>query len=105
GGGAGRRVGASRRALVVAEVALALVLLAGSGLMIRSLGNLLAVDPGFDGRDGLALGLSVHPVSLAPDSMPGFYERLQEEIRGVPGVDEVAIADCPPLNNGCNKTI
>jgi putative ABC transport system permease protein len=105
GAGAGRRVGASRRALVVAEVALALVLLAGSGLMIRSLGNLLAVDPGFDGRNVLTLRLSVPPGVLAPDSMPGFYERLQEEIRGVPGVDDVAIADCPPLNNGCNGTI
>jgi putative ABC transport system permease protein len=86
-------------------VALALVLLAGSGLMIRSLGNLLAVDPGFDGRNVLTLRLSVPPGVLAPDSMPGFYERLQEEIRGVPGVDDVAIADCPPLNNGCNGTI
>lgn len=105
GAGAGRRVGASRRALVVAEVALALVLLAGSGLMIRSLGNLLDVDPGFDGRNVLTLRLSVPPGVLAPDSMPGFYEQLQEEIRGVPGVEQVAIADCPPLNNGCNGTI
>jgi predicted permease len=103
--GAGRRVGASRRALVVTEVALALVLLAGSGLMIRSLGNLLDVDPGFDGRNVLTLRLSVPPGVLAPDSMPGFYEQLQDEIRGVPGVEHVAIADCPPLNNGCNGTI
>ena len=105
GAGKGRRGGASRRALVVAEVALALVLLAGSGLMIRSLGNLLGVDPGFDGRNVLTLRLSMPPGVLAPDSMPGFYDRLQEEIRGLPGVQQVAIADCPPLNNGCNGTI
>ena len=105
GAGAGRRVGVSRRALVVAEVALALVLLAGSGLMIRSLGNLLDVDPGFDGRNVLTLRLSVPPGVLAPDSMPGFYEQLQAEIGGIPGVERVAIADCPPLNNGCNGTI
>lgn len=105
GSGKGRRGGASRRVLVVAEVALALVLLAGSGLMIRSLGNLLGVDAGFDGRNVLTLRLSMPPGVHAPDSMPGFYDRLQEEIRGLPGVQQVAIADCPPLNNGCNGTI
>lgn len=105
GAGTGRRSGASRRVLVVAEVALALVLLAGSGLMIRSLGNLLDVDAGFDGRNVLTLRLSMPPGVVAPDSMPGFYERLQDEIRGLPGVEQVALADCPPLNNGCNGTI
>jgi putative ABC transport system permease protein len=105
GSGAGRRMGASRRMLVVAEVALALVLLAGSGLMIRSLGNLIDVDAGFQGDDVLTLRLSMPPGIVSPDSMPGFYERLQEEIRGVPGVQDVALADCPPLNNGCNGTI
>jgi predicted permease len=101
----GRRVGASRRWLVVAEVALALVLLAGSGLMIRSLGNLLSVDPGFDSSNMLTLRLSVPAGDVAPDSMPGFYEQLQSRIAAVPGVQQVALADCPPLNNGCNGTI
>ena len=101
----GRRVGASRRSLVVAEVALALVLLAGSGLMIRSLGNLLSVDPGFDSRNMLTLRLSVPAGDIAPDSMPGFYEQLQSTIAAVPGVQQVALSDCPPLNNGCNGTI
>jgi predicted permease len=103
--GSGRRVGASRRSLVVAEVALALVLLAGSGLMIRSLANLLNVDPGFDSRNVLTLRLSVPAGDVAPDSMPGFYEQLQSTIAAVPGVQQVALGDCPPLNNGCNGTI
>jgi putative ABC transport system permease protein len=98
-------VSASRRLLVVAEVALALVLLAGSGLMIRSLGNLLDIDPGFDGRNVLTLRLSMPPGVLAPDSMPGFYEQLQDVISSVPGVRQVAIADCPPLSKSCNGTI
>ncbi|MGH7696190.1 MAG: ADOP family duplicated permease, partial [Gemmatimonadaceae bacterium] len=101
----GRRVGASRRSLVVVEVALALVLLAGSGLMIRSLGNLLSVDPGFDSTNVLTLRLSVPAGDVAPDSMPGFYDQLQGTIAAVPGVQQVALADCPPLNNGCNGTI
>jgi predicted permease len=105
GAGQGRRVGFSRRALVVAEVALATVLLAGSGLMIRSLGNLLRVDPGFDAANVLTMRLSMPPGNVAPDSMPGFYERLLDEIGSVPGVQRVALADCPPLANGCNGTI
>jgi putative ABC transport system permease protein len=103
--GSVRGVGASRRSLVVAEVALALVLLAGSGLMIRSLGNLLSVDPGFDGSNVLTLRLSIPAGDVAPDSMPGFYEGLQDAVSGVPGVQQIALADCPPLNNGCNGTI
>ena len=91
--------------LVVAEVALALVLLAGSGLMIRSLGKLLSVNPGFVADNVLTLRLSLPTGTIAPDSMPGFYDRLQEEIAGVPGVAQVAIGDCAPLSNGCNGTI
>jgi len=105
GAGSGKRVGASRRVLVVAEIALALVLLAGSGLMIRSLGNLLSVNPGFDGTNVLTLRLSVPAGVVAPDSMPGFYDQLQAEIQALPGVRRVALADCPPLNGGCNGTV
>ena len=89
----------------MAEVALLLVLLAGSGLMIRSLGNLLGVNPGFDAGIVLTLRLSVPDGGGAPDSMPGFYDRLQETITALPGVQQIALADCGPLNKGCNGTI
>lgn len=105
GAGSGRRTGVSRRSLVVAEVALALVLLAGSGLMLRSLSNLLAVDPGFDPGNLLTLRISVPPGEVAPDSLPGFYDRLQAEIAALPGVQRVALGNCPPLSGGCNGTI
>ncbi|HEX7123204.1 MAG TPA: FtsX-like permease family protein, partial [Gemmatimonadaceae bacterium] len=103
--GSGRRTGVSRRSLVVAEVALALVLLAGSGLMLRSLSNLLAVDPGFDPDNLLTLRISVPGGEIAPDSLPGFYDRLQEEIAALPGVQQVALGNCSPLSGGCNGTI
>jgi predicted permease len=103
--GSTRRIGLSRRSLVVAEVALALVLLVGSGLMLRSLANVLSVDPGFDGRNVLTLRLSVPAGEIAPDSMPGFYDALQRTIAGVPGVQQVGLADCPPLSNACNGTV
>ena len=105
GAGSSRRVGAGRRALVVAEIAFALVLLAGSGLMIRSLGNLLRVDPGFDGSNVLTLRLSVPNGVVQPDSMQGFLDQLQSTIAGLPGVERAALADCPPLSNACAGTI
>ena len=101
----GHGIGISRRSLVVAEVALALVLLAGSGLMLRSLANLLRVDPGFDARHVLTLRLALPPGDVAPDSMPGFYDEIQSALAAVPGVTGVALQDCPPLSGGCNGTI
>jgi putative ABC transport system permease protein len=103
--GSARRTGVARRALVTVEVALALVLLAGSGLMIRSLRNLLAVDAGFDAHNVLTLRISVPPGDVAPDSMPGFYDELQRRIAGLSGVESVGLQDCPPLSGGCNGTI
>jgi putative ABC transport system permease protein len=105
GAGHGARLGGSRRTLVVVEVALALILLAGSGLMLRSLANVLAIDPGFTADHLLTLRLTV-PVGAVPnDSMPGFYDQLQARLAAVPGVAQVAMIDCPPLNGGCNGTL
>jgi putative ABC transport system permease protein len=101
----GGRPSAARRSLVVLEVALAIVLLAGSGLMIRSLAKLLAIDPGFDARHVLTLRLTVPPGTMARDSMPGFYTQLLDRIRAVPGVADASMGNCPPLNGGCNSTL
>src|SRR5262245_1668165 len=98
------RASTARRLLVIGEVALALVLLAGSGLMIRSLTKLLAIDTGFDGRNVLTLRLTIPPGGLARDSMPGFYDELLNRLRAVPGVADVALNNCPPLAGGCNGT-
>ncbi|MFI5230469.1 MAG: ADOP family duplicated permease [Gemmatimonadales bacterium] len=102
GGSAGASLG--RRALVVAEVTLALVLLAGSGLMLRSLTKLLATDPGFDARNVLTFRLALAPGEVARDSMPGIYAELLDRVRAVPGVTDAAINNCAPLSGGCNVT-
>lgn len=103
--GAGKREGFSRRSLVVAEIALALVLLSGSGLMIKSLSNLLDINPGFSGANVLTLRVTIPPGTIAPDSMAGFYNQLQSEIAAIPSVTSVGLADCAPLSNACNGTI
>ena len=95
----------TRNALVVIELALALVLLAGSGVMVRSLAHLVAVDPGFDPSGVLTLRLNSTPEARPRDSLPGFYQTLIGELRGLPGVTSVALGDCPPLAGGCNGTV
>ncbi|MEO5800369.1 MAG: ABC transporter permease [Gemmatimonadales bacterium] len=97
--------GISRSMLVVVEVALAVVLLVGSGLMLRSLGNLLSINPGFDAEHVLTMRLGMIPGRIPRDSMPGFYNQLIERLRAIPGVEHAGLADCPPLNGGCNGTI
>jgi predicted permease len=94
-----------RSLLVVAEVALALVLLAGSGLMLRSLTKMLAIDTGFDAAHVLTLRLTVPEGSMARDSLPGFYTQLVQRLRAVPGVTNASLGSCPPLTGGCNRTL
>jgi predicted permease len=95
----------TRNFLVVAELALALVLLAGSGVMMRSLAKLMAVDPGFDATNVLTLRFNSTEGVRARDSMPVFYQTLIDRLGALPGVHDVALGDCPPLAGGCNGTI
>jgi predicted permease len=89
----------SRNALVVAEVALTLVLLAGAGLLVRSVAELRGADPGFDAR-----GVVVAPVFLdssaygSGDKSRAYYARLFERLRGLPGVASVGGATTLPTS-------
>ena len=93
----------SRRSLIVAEVALAVILLAGSGLMIRSLAKLLSVNPGFEAENVLTLRLN--PTGMSRDSIPSFFTEMIQRLEALPGVRSAGIGDCPPLNGGCNGTV
>jgi len=94
----------TRHALIVLEIAMALVLLAGAGVMLRSLTKLMTVDLGFDPEHVLSLRLNAPP-NGAPDSLPVLYQTLITRLRGLPGVESVALGDCPPLVGGCSGTI
>jgi len=93
----------SRNVLAIIEIALAVVLLAGSGLMLRSLGKLLGIRPGFDAERVLTMRFTVNDVGR--DSLPGFYDQLIERLEAIPGVTGAGLADCPPLAGGCNGTV
>jgi predicted permease len=80
------------------------VLLAGSGLMLRSLGNLLGIDPGF--RADRVLSLRLNPSEQTRrDSLPPLLDQLLDRVQGMPGVEAAGLADCPPLAGGCNVTV
>jgi putative ABC transport system permease protein len=95
---AGVRLQRLRGALVVAEISLTLVLLAGAGLLIKSLMKLQRVDLGFN-HDRLLVvpvGASM-PKYAEPQMRAAFFERLAGQVQTVPGVRSVATSSCPPL--------
>ncbi len=88
GSAATRRI---RRVLVVAEFALAIMLLVGAGLLTRSLLNVQNVDPGFSTARVLSLQLA-SPVFPATAQRVNYFERVLEQTRAVAGVERAAIA-------------
>jgi len=77
---------------VVVEMALALVLLVGAGLTIRSLMKLWNVDPGFNPKNALTFGLSLPPsmVNSSPDAIRAAFREFDEKIAAIPGVEAVS---------------
>jgi putative ABC transport system permease protein len=94
-----------RNLLVVAEVALALVLLVGSGLMIKSLSRLLASRTGVDPTRLLSMRINLPTLQYGRDAQLGFFEQLESRVAGLPGVQAAGTGNCPPLSGGCNGTI
>jgi len=99
-GGPGRTSSVRRRrwlrSFVTAQVALAVVLAIGAGLLMRSFTKLLEVNPGF--RPQRVLGLSLNlPMQSYPQAaqISGFWERLRERLSTIPGVEAVGIGDLP----------
>jgi putative ABC transport system permease protein len=90
----GRAVGA----LVVAEIALTVVLLAGAGLLLRSYVAVLSVDPGFD-AEGVLVAETVLPAARypAPADRDAFYRRVLERVRSLPGVENAGYTSYAPL--------
>jgi putative ABC transport system permease protein len=96
----GGRAARFRAGLVVVQVSLALVLLIGAGLMVRSIAKLTSVDPGFNPDNVLTLTLDL-PTGTYPDSAPArvtaFYSSMLERVRAIPGVRSAGIASWLPL--------
>ena len=88
----------AREFLIASQIALALVLLAGAGLMIRSLWQLTSVDTGFVAERVLTFEAAVPTATYAEGDQIPFYERLYDVIRSQPGVQAVGAVNILPLS-------
>ncbi len=89
-----------RRFLVVGEVALAMILLAGAGLLLRSFARLLAVDPGFDPRGVVVARLALPKARYArPEAMNAFHDRLRPLLQALPGVETAGFISISPMSS------
>ena len=92
--------GLLRKLVVVAEVALSFVLLAGSGLMFRSFLELQRIDPGFDPRGLLTFQIFGDGGGNKPEERAAFTRQIQERLQGIAGVQSVTASFPFPLAGG-----
>jgi putative ABC transport system permease protein len=90
-----------RSAMVVSEIALAVVLLVGAGLMMKSLFRLLQTNVGFKTENLLTMGIVLPPAKFTDATqLINFNEQIQERVRSLPGVSNAGTIDILPLNGG-----
>jgi predicted permease len=88
-------------AFVVTQIALALVLVVGSGLLIRSFIRARDTDPGFHPENTIGLSVSLNgPQYRQLTQMQSFFDRLSAQVRALPGVSSVGLSTDLPLNSG-----
>jgi predicted permease len=88
-----------QRAIVVGEIALVCVLLTGAGLLVRSLRQVLDVQPGFDPDSMLALRVDPVGADLTIEQKNAYFDEIVRHARSVPGVDAVGLTDALPLGD------
>ncbi len=82
----------TQRIFVVVEMAMALVLLAGAGLMIRSLATLWRVDPGFDSHNVLMFDMSFPPEIKSPEAVRAHWRQIHDTLAAIPGIEAVSLS-------------
>jgi len=103
-GSASRATTLVRSTLVIAETAAALMLLVGAGLLIKSFGRLLDVNPGFSSERVLTASVAL-PANRYPDAATrsAFWARLLEKVRAVPGVTAAGLTSNLPLSGNVSS--
>ena len=102
-GTAGRGSARLRVALVVVETALALVLLVGAGLLIKSFADLRAVHPGFSSVNVLTATMSLPEAKYSTQDRAAFWDRLLERARALPGVTQAGLTSNIPLSGNVSS--
>src|SRR5262249_32832789 len=102
----GRKSRRIRRGLVVAQIAFAFVLLVGSGLLLASFRNLLAVDPGFKSDGVITTGIWMSDSRYPDDAaVRSFTNRMLENVRTIPGVTYAGATKNLPLGGSRNDIV
>jgi predicted permease len=103
-GSAGRTTGVARATLVAGEVALALMLLVGAGLLIKSFARLQSVNPGFT-ADNVLTGQISLPAARYTDAAArrAFWIRLTDKVRALPGVTAAGLTSNVPFNGSVSS--
>jgi putative ABC transport system permease protein len=105
GSTSGTRRARLRSVLVVSEIAFALVLLMCAGLLIRTVGHLLSVDPGFDGAHSLKMDLGLPALRYStPEKRVEFYRELAKRVQSLPGVVSAGAITPLPVAGGFDST-
>src|SRR5205085_2224426 len=86
-----------RNLFVVTQVALALVLLVGAGLLVKSLNRLQAVDPGFNAKNLLSVRVSLLGKYDSDQKIIGFFKQAIDQMKTIPGVEAVGAINTPPF--------
>jgi predicted permease len=97
--GGGRRRRFVDRMLVATQVALSLVLLVAAGLFLRTLGNIWALDTGYDRVNVLMLSVDARLAGKHGKEVPNTYRRLLEELRTIPGARSVTVSAVRPVSD------
>src|SRR5579862_1714146 len=108
-GGRGTSAGGSNRlrhVLVASEVALAVVVLSGAGLMIKSMTRLLGVDPGLNPKNVLTVNMSVpqEEIYVGPPGLPRYCDDLEEHVGAIPGVVSVGAVGHLPFQGNAGRS-
>ena len=100
-----RITGATNRRLrmfAVTQIAASFVLLAGAGMLLKTLMSLQAARPGFETSNILAVNVPVSSFGRTPEQIRGFYREMQRRVSEIPGVDRVALGSTVPWRDGGN---
>jgi putative ABC transport system permease protein len=87
----------TRAALVVLEIAFAVVLLIGAGLLLRSFVTLLAVQPGFEGSQALTFRIDLPPEGFSPEQRVAFFDRVADKLESLPAVQSAGMMSALPM--------
>lgn len=105
GGSSGSTRSVLQQVLVVSEVALAVVALAGAGLFLRSMGKALDFDAGFDIENLLVTSSNIGPMGVGPEAGLQTYRQMVEAVDAIPGVEQSAFASYLPAGGSFMRTV